>query len=199
MFELPKLPYAFNALEPYLDAKTMEVHHDKHHATYVSKLNEALQQAPEWEGKPLEDIVKNYAQAPEAVQMALRNHGGGHLNHSMFWTSMRPQGGGEPQGALGEAVANSFGDFGKFKEAFTKTALGLFGSGWAWLARDASGKLVILGTPNQDNPLSQGMNPLLCLDVWEHAYYLKYQNRRPEYVEAWWNVVNWETVAERLG
>ncbi|MDP3986419.1 MAG: superoxide dismutase [Candidatus Veblenbacteria bacterium] len=200
MFELPKLPYGFDALEPYLDAKTMELHHGKHHATYVAKLNEALQQSPEWEAKSLEDIVKGYAEAPEAIRGALRNHGGGHLNHSLFWKSLcSPAGGvGEPDGKAGEALGSAFGDYGKFKEQFTKAALGVFGSGWAWLVKDTSGKLSVVTTPNQDNPLTQGLVPLLGLDVWEHAYYLKYQNRRPEYVEAWWNVINWEEVAARL-
>jgi Fe-Mn family superoxide dismutase len=198
MFELPKLPYSFAALEPYIDAKTMEIHYGKHHQTYVTKLNEALALAPEWEAKTLEDIVKNYTQAPDSVREAFRNHGGGHLNHSLFWPSMRPQGGGEPQGKLGQAVADEFGGFAKFKDTFTKAALGIFGSGWAWLIKDNNGKLSIVTTPNQDNPLTQGLTPLLGLDVWEHAYYLKYQNRRSEYVEAWWNVVDWDAVANRL-
>ena len=198
MFELPKLPYSFDAMEPYVDAKTMEIHHAKHHAAYVAKLNEALAQSPEWEAKTIEEIVAGYNQAPEAIRTALRNHGGGHLNHLLFWPSLRPQGDGEPQGKVGEVLASAFGDFGKFKEELTKAAVGVFGSGWAWLARDKIGKLSILTTPNQDNPLSQGLTPLLGIDVWEHAYYLKYQNRRPEYVAAWWNVVNWEVVAERL-
>ena len=198
MFELPKLPYSFDALEPYVDAKTMEIHHAKHHAAYVAKLNEALAQSPEWEAKTIEEIVAGCNQAPEAIRTGLRNHGGGHLNHLLFWPSLRPQGDGEPQGKVGEVLASAFGDFGKFKEELTKAAVGVFGSGWAWLARDKIGKLSILTTPNQDNPLSQGLTPLLGIDVWEHAYYLKYQNRRPEYVAAWWNVVNWEVVAERL-
>ncbi len=198
MFELPKLPYAFDALEPYVDAKTMELHHDKHHQTYVTKLNDALAQAPEWAAKSLDDIVKGYTAAPEAIRGALRNHGGGHYNHSLFWQIMKPQGGGEPQGKLGEGIAGAFGDFGKFREVFTKAALAVFGSGWAWLVQDAKQKLSVVTTPNQDSPLTQGLTPLMGLDVWEHAYYLKYQNRRPEYVEAWWNVVNWEAVEERL-
>lgn len=198
MFELPKLPYAFEALEPYIDAKTMELHHDKHHQTYVTKLNEAVAAAPELEGKSVEELLAALSTVPEKVRTAVRNHGGGHANHSLFWQIMRPQGGGEPQGKLGESVAKTFGDFGKFKEAFSKAALGVFGSGWAWLVADDTHRLSIITTPNQDSPISQGLNPLLGLDVWEHAYYLKYQNRRPEYVEAWFNVVNWETVAERL-
>lgn len=198
MFELPKLPYSFDALEPYIDAKTMEIHHDKHHAAYVAKLNEALQQSDDWSAKSLTEIVKSYKQAPEVISQALRNHGGGHLNHSLFWPSLRPDGGGEPQGKLGQAINNDFGDYIKFKEQFNKAAGGIFGSGWAWLVKD-SDKLSIITTPNQDNPLTQGLEPLLGLDVWEHAYYLKYQNRRPEYIEAWWNIINWDVVAERLG
>jgi superoxide dismutase, Fe-Mn family len=198
MFEVPKLPYSFDALEPYIDAKTMEIHHDKHHTAYVNKLNEALKQSDEWEAKSIEDIVTNYTKAPEAIRGALRNHGGGHLNHSLFWSSLKPKGDGEPDGKLAEALSVGFTDFATFKEQFTKAAGGVFGSGWAWLVKDHSNKLSIVTTPNQDNPLTQGLTPLLGLDVWEHAYYLKYQNRRPEYIEAWWNVVNWEEVARRL-
>lgn len=199
MFELPKLPYAFDALEPYIDAKTMELHHDKHHQTYVTKLNEAIATTPELGGKTLEQLLTSLSSVPENIRTAVRNHGGGHFNHSMFWQIMRPQGGGEPQGKLGEVIAATFGDFGKFKETFTKSAVSVFGSGWAWLVADAAGKLSVITTPNQDSPISQGLKPVLGLDVWEHAYYLKYQNRRPEYVEAWWNVVNWEVVAGLLG
>jgi Fe-Mn family superoxide dismutase len=198
MFELPKLPYAFDALEPHLDARTMELHHGKHHQTYVTKLNEALATSPEWAAKSLDEIVKEYVEAPEAIRSALRNHGGGHYNHSLFWEIMKPEGGGEPQGKLGESIASGFGEFGKFREAFAKAAMSVFGSGWAWLVQDTSGKLSITTTANQDSPLTQGLAPLLGLDLWEHAYYLKYQNRRPEYVDAWWNVVNWESVAARL-
>lgn len=198
MFELPKLPYSFDALEPYIDSKTMELHHGKHHATYVTKLNEALSQAPEWEAKSIEEIVKEYNNAPEAIRGALRNHGGGHLNHSLFWTSLQPKGETEPSGIMANSLAASFGDFDKFKEQFTKSAVGVFGSGWTWLVKDTSDKLSIITTPNQDNPLSQSLVPIIGLDLWEHAYYLKYQNRRPEYVEAWWNIVNWQAVAERL-
>lgn len=200
MFELPKLPYAFDALEPYLDAKTMELHHGKHHQTYVTKLNEAVQSASELEGKTLEQLLTSLGSVPEKVRTAVRNHGGGHYNHSLFWQIMSPPaggGGGEPPGKLGEAVVKNFGDFGKFREAFTKAALGVFGSGWAWLVCDAQRKLSIVTTPNQDSPISQNLRPLLGLDVWEHAYYLKYQNRRPEYVENWWQVVNWEEVTRR--
>ena len=198
MFELPKLPYSFEALEPYIDAKTMQVHHGKHHATYVAKLNEALDKSAEWEAKTIEEIVANYDKAPEEIKTALRNHGGGHFNHSLFWESLRPAGGVGPSGKLQREMTEAFGDFDKFKDSFTKAALGVFGSGWAWLARESSGKLAIITTPNQDNPLTRGFKPLLGLDVWEHAYYIKYQNRRPEYVEAWWNVINWEKVLERL-
>ncbi len=198
MFELPKLPYSYDALEPFIDARTMELHHSKHHATYVAKLNEAIKAVPELEGRSLDDLLKNFAAVPESVRMAVRNHGGGHYNHSLFWETMQPPGGGEPQGKLAEAVATTFGDFGKFREAFTRAALGVFGSGWAWLTIDDAGLLAVSITPNQDSPISQGLTPLLGLDVWEHAYYLKYQNRRPEYVENWWNVVNWAAVAERL-
>jgi Fe-Mn family superoxide dismutase len=176
----------------------MELHHSKHHQTYVTKLNEAIQAAPELAGKTLEELVKHYAAAPESVRNAVRNHGGGHYNHLLFWETMQPQGGGEPLGALRESIAATFGGFAKFKESFTKSAVGVFGSGWAWLVKDAQGKLSLVTTPNQDNPLTQGLTPLLGLDLWEHAYYLKYQNRRPEYVENWWNVVNWAAVAERL-
>jgi len=200
MFELPKLPYAFDALEPYIDAKTMELHHGKHHQTYVTKLNEAIQATPDLEGKTIEQLLMTLSSIPEGVRTAVRNHGGGHYNHSLFWQIMRPPAGGgkEPQGTVGEEIAKAFGDFGKFRETFTKAALSVFGSGWAWLVADSSGKLLVVTTPNQDTPLTQGLKPLMGLDVWEHAYYLKYQNRRPEYVENWWNVVNWEAVEERL-
>lgn len=199
MFELPKLPYALDALEPHFDARTMELHHGKHHQTYVTKLNEALQQSPEWEVKPIEEIIKNYMTAPEAIRGALRNHGGGHYNHTMFWESLAPGAGGEPQGELGRKLSQAFGDYGKFRESFTKSAIGVFGSGWTWVVADAAGKLSITTTPNQDSPLTQNLQPILGLDLWEHAYYLKYQNRRAEYVEAWWNLINWESVSQRLG
>ncbi|MBI5466214.1 MAG: superoxide dismutase [Candidatus Kerfeldbacteria bacterium] len=198
MFALPNLLYAYDALEPYIDAKTMEIHHAKHHAAYVAKLNEALAQAPELQNKSLEELLSSLDSAPEAIRTAVRNHGGGHYNHSLFWTLMKPGGSDQPQGELAARLAKSFGDWTKFREAFTKATLGLFGSGWTWLVADSSGELSIVTTANQDSPISQGLKPLLGLDVWEHAYYLKYQNRRPEYVEAWWNVVNWPTVAARL-
>jgi len=203
-YELPPLPYPYDALEPYIDARTMEIHHDKHHGTYVAKLNEALEQWPAGQEKTLEELLSNLEMAPEAVRQAVRNHGGGHFNHSIFWPLMKKGGGGEPTGELAEALRRDFGDFAKFKAEFTKTCLGVFGSGWAWLAiqnpkpKIQNSKLLIVTTPNQDTPLAAGLKPILGLDVWEHAYYLKYQNRRPEYVEAWWHVVNWEQVAENL-
>ena len=198
MFTLPDLPYAYDALEPYIDAKTMEIHHSKHHAVYVAKLNEALAQAPELQNKSLDQLLSSLDSVPQAIRTAVKNHGGGHYNHSLFWTLMKLNGGGEPQGELAARLTSSFGAGTKFKEAFTKAALGLFGSGWAWLVADSAGKLSIVTTTNQDSPISQGLKPLLGLDIWEHAYYLKYQNRRPEYVEAWWNVVNWSAVADHL-
>ena len=197
-FSLPDLPYAFNALEPHIDAKTMEIHHGKHHATYVSKLNAALEKAPSFQGRAIEDILKSLESVPADVRTAVRNHGGGHMNHSMFWKMLSPKGGGKPSGALAAAIDKSFGGFDAFKEQFGNAAANLFGSGWAWLCADATGKLVVTALPNQDNPVSQGLKPLLGLDVWEHAYYLKYQNRRPDYIAAFWNVVSWEQVAANL-
>lgn len=194
-YELPKLPYAYDALEPYIDAKTMEIHYTKHHQAYVNKLNEALAKHAELENKSLEELLKQLEVVPEDIRTAVRNHGGGHYNHSTFWRLMAPKAGGEPKGKLSEAIQTTFGDFTKFKEQFTGAAAGVFGSGWAWLVKDGL-KLMIVTTPNQDNPISKGQLPILGLDVWEHAYYLKYQNRRPEYIEAWWNVVNWEEVAK---
>ena len=197
-FTLPDLPYPFNALEPHIDAKTMEIHHDKHHGTYVAKLNAALEKAPSFQGRPIEEILKSLDSIPADVRGAVRNHGGGHLNHSLFWKLLSPKGGGKPKGALANAIDKSFGSFDAFKEQFVNTATNLFGSGWAWLASDGAGKLSVLGLPNQDSPVSQGLKPLLGLDVWEHAYYLKYQNRRPDYITAFWNIVSWEQVAENL-
>lgn len=194
MFELPSLPYSYDALEPFIDAKTMEIHHSKHHQAYVNKLNEAIGKYPEWEGKSVEQLLKSLELIPEDIRTAVRNHGGGHYNHSLFWKIMKPQGGGEPGEHLADALQSAFSDFAKFKEEFSKAAANLFGSGWAWLVKDSSGVLKVTTTPNQDSPLIQGLIPLLGLDVWEHAYYLKYQNRRPEYIENWWNVVNWEEV-----
>jgi superoxide dismutase, Fe-Mn family len=197
-FTLPDLPFPFNALEPHIDAKTMEIHHDKHHGTYVSRLNAALEKAPSFQNKPIEEILKNLDAVPAEVRTAVRNHGGGHMNHTLFWKMLSPKGGGKPGGALASAIDKAFGSFDAFKEQFATAATNLFGSGWAWLCADAAGKLVIASTPNQDNPVSQGLKPVLGLDVWEHAYYLKYQNRRPEYITAFWNVVSWEQVAANL-
>lgn len=198
MFELPKLSYSHNALGPHIDTRTMEIHHSKHHATYVAKLNEALKKVPELQNKTIEELLTSLNTIPESIRAAVKNHGGGHFNHSVFWSILKPNGGGEPTGELAKIVVCDFGDFAKFREMFTKAAVGLFGSGWVWLVADDSGKLFITTTPNQENPISQGLKPLLTLDVWEHAYYLKFQNRRAEYVEAWWNVINWDEVAERL-
>ncbi len=194
---LPKLPYSFDALEPYIDAKTMEIHHDKHHGGYVSKLNAALEKAPELEGKSVEDLLKNLNQLPESVRAAIRNNGGGHANHSLFWTLMGKGKGGTPVGKLGEAMSSTFGSFDAFREKFATAAAGRFGSGWAWLTLGTNGKLEITTTPNQDTPISEGKTPVLGLDVWEHAYYVKYQNKRPEYIDAWWNVVDWEAVNQK--
>ena len=195
-FELPPLPYAPDALEPHIDAKTMEIHHGKHHAAYVNNLNAALEKAPEWQSRSLDDIVRNVNQLPEAVRTAVRNNGGGHWNHTMFWQIMGPKGGGEPAGALADGIKQAFGSFDEFKKQFAAAGAGRFGSGWAWLVVEG-GKLAITSTPNQDNPLMEGKQAILGLDVWEHAYYLKYQNRRPDYISAWWNVVDWSAVAKR--
>jgi Fe-Mn family superoxide dismutase len=194
-FSLPDLPYAYNALEPHIDAKTMEIHHDKHHATYVQKLNAALEKAPSFQSKKIEEILRSLDSVPAEGRTAVRNHGGGHYNHSLFWKLLSPKGGGKPSGALAAAIEKSFGGFDGFKDQFGAAAVNLFGSGWAWLCADGAGKLSILGLPNQDSPLSQGLKPILGIDVWEHAYYLKYQNRRPDYIAAIWNVVSWEQVA----
>jgi Fe-Mn family superoxide dismutase len=195
-FTLPPLPYAYDALEPYIDARTMQIHHDKHHATYVKKLNEAVASQPDLGKMEIEDILKDLAKVNPPIRRAVRNQGGGHYNHSLFWQMMKPQGGGEPQGDLAAAMTASFGPYADFKTAFGKEAAGVFGSGWAWLILDGK-KLEITSTPNQDSPVSAGKVPLLGLDVWEHAYYLKNQNRRPDYIAAWWNVVNWDFVADR--
>ncbi|GBD39510.1 Superoxide dismutase [Mn] [bacterium HR37] len=194
--QLPPLPYSYDALEPHIDALTMEIHHTKHHQAYVNNLNAALEKYPELQDKSVEELLKDLNSIPEDIRTAVRNNGGGHLNHSMFWLMMSPKGGGEPTGELAEAIKNNFGSFANFKDLFSKTAVGHFGSGWAWLCVDKDGKLVVLSTPNQDNPISNGLKPILGLDVWEHAYYLKYQNRRADYVAAWWNVVNWEQIAK---
>src|ERR671939_235091 len=196
-YELPPLPYAYDALEPHIDARTMEIHYTKHHQTYVNNLNAALEKAPQLEGKSLDDLMRTINSVPEAVRTAVRNNGGGHWNHSQFWEWMGPKRGCEPSGRLADAIKSSFGDFAKFKEQFAAAAAGRFGSGWVWLIDDGNGKLSITSTPNQDNPLMEGKKALLGLDVWEHAYYLKYQNRRPDYIDAWWNVVNWDAVNKR--
>ncbi len=197
-FTLPTLPYPANALEPYIDTMTMEIHHGKHHAAYVNNLNKALESAPELQSKTVEELLaNNCAIVPESIRTAVRNNGGGHVNHSMFWQILKVNGGAAPAGELASAINSTFGSFDTFKEKFGAAATGRFGSGWAWLALKA-GKLEILSTANQDSPLMDGMYPVMGLDVWEHAYYLKYQNRRPEYIGAWWNVVNWDAVAARL-
>ena len=196
-FTLPPLPYANDALEPHIDARTMEIHHTKHHQAYVNNLNAAIEKAPELQGKSLDDLMRGINSVPESVRTAVRNNGGGHWNHSMFWELMGPGKGGEPSGKLADAIKSAFGDFAKFKEQFAAAATGRFGSGWAWLLNDR-GKLSIVSTPNQDNPLMDGKTAILGLDVWEHAYYLKYQNRRPDYIAAWWNTVNWDAVAKRF-
>jgi Fe-Mn family superoxide dismutase len=195
-YSVPPLPYAYDALEPHIDKATMEYHHDKHHQAYVDKANAAL------EGTPLadaavEDVLRDLGAVPEDKRTAVRNNGGGHHNHTLFWENMSPQGGAEPDGALAQAIDSAFGSFADFKAKLKETGVNQFGSGWSWLVRDGSG-LAIVGTPNQDSPLSAGQTPLLGVDVWEHAYYLKYQNRRPDYIDAWWNVVNWPKVAERF-
>jgi superoxide dismutase, Fe-Mn family len=198
---LPSLPYAFDALEPSIDAQTMQIHHGKHHQAYVNNLNAALEKAPQVADKSLEDLISNLNAVPEAVRTAVRNNGGGHWNHSFFWQIMAPNAGGDPSGALAAAIDRAFTDFAKMKEQFNAAAVGRFGSGWAWLIRDGNG-LAITSTPNQDNPLMDGKKAgdvLLGVDVWEHAYYLKYQNRRPDYLNAWWNVVNWREVEKRFG
>jgi len=193
-FTLPPLPYAFDALEPHIDARTMEIHHAKHHATYVTKLNEALVGSLELGKKSVEDLLKDLNSAPEKIRTAVRNHGGGHYNHSLFWRMMKKDGGGEPNTELARAIEKDFGNFADFKTKFTEAATKVFGSGWAWLVSH-EGKLAVESSPNQDSPLSTGKQPLLGLDVWEHAYYLKYQNKRADYINAWWNVVNWDFVA----
>lgn len=195
--ELPNLPYAYDALEPHIDARTMEIHHTKHHATYVTKLNAALEKHADLQKQSVEDLLADISGVPADIQTAVRNHGGGHANHALFWTVMSPDGGGEPNGKLAEALRSSFGDYAIFKQQFSDAAASRFGSGWAWLVLD-HGRPAIESSPNQDSPLMQGKTPILGLDVWEHAYYLKYQNRRPEYIAAWWNVVNWEEVARRF-
>jgi Fe-Mn family superoxide dismutase len=196
-FTLPPLPYAFDALEPSIDAKTMEIHHDKHHAAYVNNLNAALEKAPELQSKSLDDLLRNLDQVPESIRTAVRNNGGGDWNHTMFWEIMSPNGGGKPGGKLADAINSSFGSFETFQQQFNDAATKRFGSGWAWVINDG-GKLSITSTPNQDNPMMDGKRAIMGVDVWEHAYYLKYQNRRPEYLAAWWNVVNWPEIERRF-
>jgi superoxide dismutase, Fe-Mn family len=196
-YEVPALPYAYDALEPHIDEATMKLHHDKHHQTYVDKVNAALE-GTEWDGRSIEEVLKNLDSIPDAKRGAVRNNGGGHYNHTLFWESMGPGGGGAPDGDLGAAIDQAFGSFDAFKTKVNDAGANQFGSGWAWLVWDGSG-LAVESTPNQDTPLSSGKTPLLGVDVWEHAYYLKYQNRRPEYLNAWWNTINWTKVAERYG
>jgi superoxide dismutase, Fe-Mn family len=195
-YELPDLPYAFDALEPHIDAQTMEIHHDKHHGTYVTNVNNAIE-GTEFDGLPIEELLKQLDRVPEDKRGAVRNNGGGHYNHTLFWLSMSPNGGGEPGGALAQAISSTFGSFGDFQSQLKTAGLGRFGSGWAWLVHDGSG-LSVVSSPNQDNPISEGRTPLLGVDVWEHAYYLRYQNRRPDYIDAWWNTVDWDEVARRF-
>jgi Fe-Mn family superoxide dismutase len=196
-FTLPPLPYPFDALEPHIDARTMEIHHDKHHATYVNNLNAALKDHPDLQNKSIEEILRNINAVPEAIRTAVRNNGGGHANHTMFWEIMGPNGGGQPTGALAEAINATFGGFEQLKAAINDAGAKRFGSGWSWLVLDG-GALKVLSSANQDSPLMDGQTPVLGVDVWEHAYYLKYQNRRPDYLNAWWNTVNWEAVNRRF-
>ena len=196
-FQVPPLPYAYNALEPYIDEETMRLHHDAHHAAYVNNLNTAVEKHPELFEKSPEDLVKSLQSIPEDIRTVVRNNGGGHVNHTMFWEIMGPNGGGQPTGELADAITQTFGSFDQFKQQLTQAATTRFGSGWAWLSVDGSGKLVVESTANQDNPLSEGRTPVLGVDVWEHAYYLKYRNRRPEYLGQWWNTINWSAVADR--
>lgn len=199
-FELPSLPYDNDALEPHIDATTMGIHHGKHHAAYIGNLNNALSGHPDLAGLSLEQLLAdNCAAVPESIRTAVRNNAGGHANHSLFWTLMGPGGGGEPSGALADAINSTFGSFAQFQQAVAAAGIGRFGSGWAWLVKNGSGSLEVLSTANQDSPIMAGQVPLLGVDVWEHAYYLRYQNRRPDYIKAWWNVVNWDAVAARFG
>ncbi|CAM4463747.1 superoxide dismutase [Paenibacillus phoenicis] len=195
--ELPALPYPANALEPYIDEQTMIIHHDRHHNTYVTNLNAALESAPELQSKSVEELISNLDAVPESIRTAVRNNGGGHANHSLFWKVIGPGGGGAPTGAVAAAIDSDLGGFDKFKEEFTKAATTRFGSGWAWLVVGKDGKLAVTSTPNQDSPLFEGLTPILGLDVWEHAYYLKYQNKRPDYIAAFWNIINWDEVNRR--
>lgn len=192
--QLPSLAYAYNALEPHIDALTMEIHHSRHHQAYVNNLNAALDKHPEWKDIALEDLIRRLPEVPEDIRAAVRNNGGGHLNHSLFWEWMRPGGAKEPVGESAKAITAAFGSIGAFREAFSNAAATRFGSGWAWLVREADGNVSVMSTANQDNPITEGKVPLLGVDVWEHAYYLKYMNKRPDYVSAWWHVVNWDAV-----
>ena len=195
---LPDLPYSFGALEPNIDTKTMEIHHGKHHQSYVNNLNAALENHPELQDKSAKELISDLNSIPEDIRNAVRNNGGGHVNHSLFWPCMGPDGGGNPDGELADAINSAFGSFDDFKDQFSKAAATRFGSGWAWLCVDNNGSLTVTSTPNQDNPISDGLTPVLGLDVWEHSYYLNYQNRRPDYVKSWWNVVNWNQVAHNF-
>lgn len=195
-YELPDLPYPYDALEPHVDARTMEIHHTKHHAGYVKKVNAALESHPDLQDRPIHELLTDIETVPEAIRTAVRNNGGGHANHSLFWSVMAPGAGGEPGGALAQAIEAAFGDFSSFQDKFSTTAASRFGSGWGWLALEDSGELKVFSTPNQDSPWMDGLKPILGIDVWEHAYYLKYQNRRADYISAWWNVVNWAEVEE---
>jgi Fe-Mn family superoxide dismutase len=197
MYKLPELPYEYNALAPYISADIQHLHHSKHHATYVKNLNAALDAFPEWQGKSIEEILLSLEELPSEIKTVVRNNGGGHYNHSMFWEMMHPEGEKEPSGTLKDKIQHTFGDVKTFKEEFAKGAIKIFGSGWQWLVLDGD-QVSLMSTPNQDSPISEGKTPLLGLDVWEHAYYLQYYNKRPDYVEAWWNVVNWDNVAKRL-
>ena len=196
-YELPPLPYDYSALEPHIDTQTMQIHHDKHHAAYVNNLNAALQSNTQLASLSVDDLVRRISEVPDNIRTAVQNNGGGHSNHSMFWQIMGPNGGGQPSGDLASAIQQAFGSFEQFKAAFNDAGVKRFGSGWTWLVVDQSGKLSVMSTANQDSPLTQGLYPVMGNDVWEHAYYLKYQNRRPDYLNAWWNVVNWDEVARR--
>jgi Fe-Mn family superoxide dismutase len=198
-FTLPPLPYAFDALEPHIDAKTMEIHHDKHHGTYVTNANNALEKHPEFAKKSVEDLLWGINDVPEDIRTVIRNNAGGHANHSIFWTIMKPGGGGNPTGRIADAIKTTFNGYDAFKEQVAKAGVGQFGSGWAWLTVDKAGKLAIKGYPNQDSPYMDELTPIMGVDVWEHAYYLKYQNRRADYIAAWWNTLNWDAINERFG
>jgi Fe-Mn family superoxide dismutase len=197
-YELPPLPYPFDALEPHIDAKTMEIHHDKHHQAYITNANNALKDHPQLAAKPVEELIADLSAVPEAIRTAVRNNAGGHANHSFFWLILGPNAGGSPKGRLADAITSTFGSFDQFKEKFQAAGAGRFGSGWAWLVINKAGSLEISSTPNQDSPIMDGLKPVFGVDVWEHAYYLKYQNRRPDYLKAVWNVINWDAVGEHF-